>query len=301
LTIRFDKRMSYTMRTNVQLKIYKFLNDKSVKRLTKNTQEVYWYALLQLDNYCKKRKLTVLDPRKFNMDDYVEWLYKQELNSTSIRHYLTIVKMLFKFLGHPIDYTFKLSQDEIKAIKIKRLRRWFSEDEIEQCLNYEFKNNRVQGELLIRLMIETAARVREISRIIAENIDLNTRTIWVTRTKTDPRTVFFSPYTAELLRSYRLQHINWTGRIFPHTSVIRKMITDMLQDLGLKEKDDGRGPHTFRHYAATWLYYEGGMKITELATLMGATVKTIQDVYLHPTPTMLRKRVDKAWGWEDDI
>jgi hypothetical protein len=31
--------------------------------------------------------------------------------------------------------------------------------------------------------------------------------------------------------------------------MIYKIIDSMLKDLGLKTKGDGRGPHTFRHYA----------------------------------------------------
>lgn len=286
------------MLTNVQHKIKKFLSNRDTKRLTKNTQKMYKYALLQLDRFCQRRQIKYLDA-KFDMHDFVEWMYKNNLQGKSVQHYVTIVKMLFKFHNIPMYYTYKMSMAEIKALKTKRLRRWLTEDEVDQCLHYKFKTNPVQGELIMRLMIETAARVHEISNIIAENIDLDERIIWIVRTKTDPRTVIFSPYTRELLESYKLQHPKWTGKIFPTTKNIRNMIQDMLRDLGLKEKDDGRGPHTFRHYAATYLYYEGGMDLTELATLMGATTQTLETTYLHPTPKMMRKRVDKAWGWTE--
>ena len=286
------------MLTNIQRKIEEYLRNKSVTRLTANSQKTYRFALTYLDNYCKRRGIIRLEPKLIDMDDFVLWCYKNKLRGASVNHYVIVVKQLFKFHGKSIEYKFKLTMDEIKQAKIKRLRRWFSEDEVERCLKYKFASNPVRGELIVRLMVESAARVHEISRVIAENIDIENRTIWIVSTKTDPRTIFFSPHTAHLFESFKLQHPVWTGRIFPTTSVIRSSIKEMLSDLGLKEKDDGRGPHTFRHYAATWLYYEGGMKLTELSTLMGATVGTLQKVYLHPTPLMLRKRVDKAWGWK---
>ena len=40
------------------------------------------------------------------------------------------------------------------------------------------------------------------------------------------------------------------------------------------------------------------MNLFDIATLLGDKPETIQSVYLHPTPKMLRGRVAKAMGWE---
>lgn len=68
-------------------------------------------------------------------------------------------------------------------------------------------------------------------------------------------------------------------------------------DVKLAVAGNGRGPHTFRHYTATYLYYDGNMRIEDLAYLLGDKVETIREKYLHPTPKMLRKRVASAMGW----
>ena len=73
--------------------------------------------------------------------------------------------------------------------------------------------------------------------------------------------------------------------------IIKKIVTNMLTDLGLKNGADGRGPHTFRHWLATYLHYEQDVSMMDIAFLFGDKVETIRDNYIHPTPRMLRRRV----------
>ena len=73
----------------------------------------------------------------------------------------------------------------------------------------------------------------------------------------------------------------------------------MLDELEINRL--GRGPHTFRHFVATKLFYDGGMRIEDVATLMGTTAENITKNYLHPTPLMLRERVFDAMKWEEKI
>jgi integrase len=89
------------------------------------------------------------------------------------------------------------------------------------------------------------------------------------------------------------------GEIFPDAPRITQMIMEMLEDLGLKKPRDGRGPHTFRHYLATRLFYVGNMRIEDIAFLLGDTTETIVNNYLDPTPLMLRERVSRAMRWEE--
>jgi integrase len=85
--------------------------------------------------------------------------------------------------------------------------------------------------------------------------------------------------------------------MFPDTEQIKKVVAEMLEDLSLRRP--GRGPHTFRHYVATKLFYEGNMRIEDISVLLGTTVEIIVKNYLHPTPDMLKRRVFKAMQWDD--
>ena len=162
---------------------------------------------------------------------------------------------------------------------------------------------------MVRVLVETGARIQEISDMKVENVDLETRTIFIDDSKTTPRYVFFSPETAHVFKTYlnepeeqdifgaipgKVKSLN----LFPQVDQCQKIVTSMFSALGLKENKDGRGPHTFRHYAATWLYYCGGMDLFDLAVLLGDKPDVIRDTYIHPSADMLKTRVAKAYGWK---
>jgi integrase len=90
----------------------------------------------------------------------------------------------------------------------------------------------------------------------------------------------------------------WEGRIFPNVSRIKEIVTVMFKDLGMKNGKDGRGPHVFRHYFASHLFFVGNMRIEEVATLMGDTVDTVRSVYLHCPANVLKSKTRRAMGWK---
>jgi integrase len=210
-----------------------------------------------------------------------------------------------KRAGHPITLTHRISDGERKKQQRKQLRRWFNEEDIARCLAYTFPNSTPKNALLYRVIImllhDTGARVREIARIEAEHVDIEGRTVWLMESKSEPRAAFFSPTTQVMIEN--LKHArrrrNWRGRIFPDAPRITQVVMEMLEDLGLKKPRDGRGPHTFRHYLATRLFYGGNMRIEDIAFLLEDTTDTIVNNYLHPTPRMLRERVSRAMEWEE--
>ena len=284
-------------------KIRQYLNEAPETRgLSDNTRQSYSNALNHLKTYCYSALIKDLDG-SFDMDRYAKHLAKT-LSGQSVQLYLTITKQFFKWLGHPIEYTYRIPKDERKAIQLKKLDRWFSEDDVDACLGYHFPGNGLKGlrnRIIVRLLVETGARIKELSMIDAKDIDLDTGTITLKDSKTVPRPVFVSAETLSMLEDY----INRTvagifeteGALFPSESQCSKVVNEMLVDLGLKNGSDERGPHTFRHYVATWLHYEGGMDIKDIAFLLGDKPDTIVNVYIHPTPDMLRRRVQKAMGW----
>lgn len=231
---------------------------------------------------------------------------------TSIQQYITVAKILFRWAGSPVEFTYRIPSAERKAAKIKRLNRWFSEQEIEACLTYNFGNNHERNHLMVRLLVETGARVRELSSVTVNDVDLDTSTIFLSDSKTQPRPAFFSDETGVLLDLYmekvapgRRSQVQLgifgeekkNRKLFCSVQQIQKIINDMLVALGLKNGKDGRGPHTFRHWCATYLHYVGGMSLTDIGFLLGDKPDMIRDRYLHPTPEMLQGRMKTAMGW----
>lgn len=279
--------------------IQDYLNSPNVQGLAKKTQELYRYSLGHAQKFVEhKDSVNTPEDLAQRLDDYVAFLRKKQCGATTIQQYLTCTKIFIKWAtGKKPDYTYKIPNKDRQENKKKHLMRWFNEDEVKACLEYNFPHQREKGVVfhtIVRLLVETGARVGEISRIQKEDVDLENDHIFI-QGKTEPRPVFFSNVTKELLRSVIE---NTEGEdIFPNVIRVKTVINDMLVELELKNGADGRGAHTFRHFCATKLFYDGHMRIEDIAYLLGDTVETIRERYLHPTPMMLRKRVSKAMGW----
>jgi len=273
-------------------KIQQYLQSPEITGLAKSTRNLYTTALKYYEKYSANHEPT-------DLAGFATWLEKKKLAGNSIQQYLNSTKIYLKWAGTPVEFTYKITNYERKANKLKQARRWLTEIEVDMCLSYPFSRYNPTSTLcyriIVRLLVETGARVREIANIKAEDIELAEQTIWLNISKTQPRPVFFSGRTKEMLESY-LQ-IN-TENIFPSVDRVKQIINEMLQDLQLKNGGkDGRGAHVFRHYVATKLFYEGDMRLEDIATLLGDKMQTIRECYLHPTPKMLRKRVADAMGW----
>ena len=286
----------------MQKQIEAYLNSRDVTALAKSSREMYRYALQHLAEFCKANKITKVDRFQEYMPAFAEYLERKEISGRSVQHYLNCVKIFLRIFGYPVEYTYRISNSERKANKRKALDRWFDESDIKKCLDYRFKQSEpitaLRNQVLVRLLIETGARIRELVNVKAKDIDLENNTIWLYESKTEPRAGFFSPDTALIFAHYRKFPGAWKGNIFPKAPTIQGVVTKMLQALGLKSPRDGRGPHTFRHWCATKLFYDGDMRIEDIAILLGDKPETIVKCYLHPTPRMLQRRVVKAMGWE---
>lgn len=282
---------------NVSIRINRYMRSDLVRSRSEQTRMAYQYVLNHLKSWSNGYGLKTLDETlPDHLPAFCQHLKDQQVSDESVQHYLGIVKTMMRRTGCPIEYTHYVPAEARKKKQAKQLERWFDEDEVARMLAYDFKGYRTpqRNQLLVRLIFDTGARIDEIASIKTADIDLESRTIYLTTSKTVFRPVFISPETADMMRAIMLSGA-WEG--FPGTQQCKKIFLQMLYDLGLKNGNDGRGPHTARHYVATWLHYAGGMEIHDIARLLGDKPETIRDIYLHPTPKMLQRRVDAAMGW----
>uniref|UniRef100_A0A6H1Z8M6 Putative site-specific tyrosine recombinase n=1 Tax=viral metagenome TaxID=1070528 RepID=A0A6H1Z8M6_9ZZZZ len=278
-----------------------YLASPEIQALAQTTQDSYGYALAQLDAFCQRRGIQDFTGFQEYMPAMANFLVSTKLSGKSIQQYLTAIKIFLKRIGHPVEYSYRISNHEIKKNKLKHMQRWLNENDIAKCLAYEFPNetkkNRLTYRVIVRLLIETGARVRELANMKIENIDLEDMVAWIHDSKTVPRPVFFSPTTRDMLEKM-LDKYEPQENVFPDVSKIKAVITDMLKVLGLKNGKDGRGPHTFRHWFCTKLFY-AGVRLEDIATVAGDTPETITNCYLHPSACMLRERISKGFGWKE--
>ncbi len=283
-------------------KINQYLASPEVRALAENTQDSYRYALLSRFNHYVTHTSTwhpkfIADSEAIRF--FCEHLERLGVSGSTIQQYLTIVKLFLKWHGTPATYTYRIKSEERKAAALKKMDRWFDELDMEKCLSYKHKNPR--NELIVHLLAETGMRIKELSLMAMKDVDADGRIIRIEDSKTKPRVVFFSPKTrVKILEFFGVKEELFPrpdDKLFPDTDQVRKIVNKMLTVLDLKNGADGRGPHTFRHYLATQLFYDGNMRLEDIARLLGDTPDVIESQYIHPTPKMLRRRVDEAMGW----
>jgi integrase len=269
--------------------------------LAKDTLDSYHHSLQAFVDFSSDRIQSVEEITTDTIEKYTAYLGKHKgCSGTSIQQYVTILKLMLRWADHPVEYTYRLPSKERKQVKLKRMNRWFTEQDVSRCFSYRFPIHHDRNHLAVRLMVETGARVREIAQVTSKDVDRDKCMVWLRESKTEPRAVFYSTETGkvfdQVIRSRQVHMWNRYIKLFPSVGHIKKIINDMLKDLGLKNGKDGRGPHTFRHYCATYLHYVGGMSISDIGFLLGDTPGMIRDRYLHPTPEMLKGRMDKVWN-----
>ena len=270
--------------------------------LAKDTHDSYYHSLQPFVEFAENRIGSVEEITAGTIESYTTYLRAaKRCSGTSIQQYLTILKLMLRWANHPVEFSYRLPSTERKSVRLKRMNRWFTEKDIARCLKYQFPDNHNRNHLIVRIMTETGARVREIARIQTTDLNTDRHMVWLRESKTEPRAVFYSPRTSEffamVIKSEKqIPMFEKQSKLFPSVGHIKRIINDMLKDLGLKNGKDGRGPHTFRHYCATFLHYVGGMDISDIGFLLGDTPEMIRKCYLHPTPEMLKGRMEKVWA-----
>lgn len=294
--------MSYRSLSEIEAQIQEYFNHQNTRALSTSTQKLYaGVAKNKLIPFCRMKGITSLD-ESFSefMDEYSDFL-RAGCSARTTASYLTISKIFFRHHGIHIKHTYRIPRLDKQRNDLKHERRWFSADDVKRCIEYRHRVNHERNNLLIRIMVETGARVDEIAHIYAGDCNVFKKTVLLSHSKTIPRPVFFKEETAVILGKYLKNNFDLPADndryIFPSKNMIYKICQEMLENLELKTKDDGRGPHTFRHYSATYLRYVVGLDIHNVARLMGDTVKTIEDNYLHPNDDMMHSLLDGAAGW----
>lgn len=285
----------------VKDKITEYLESAGVQALAKSTRDAYRFSLADLERLCVKLKVSKVKDVEENMPRIAKGMQKRGITDQTIYQKFTGIKIFLKWAGFPSQFTFHISNTGKKAFKLKHAKRWLTQGELAECRAYTFPKsvNALRDRLLVALLIETGCRARELAVLRGDDVDLPGGSLFLSDSKTEPRPAFFSRETYELMEKLKRKvGDRWNGKIFPDVDRIKEIITRMFKDLSMKNGKDGRGPHVFRHYFASHLFFVGNMRIEEVATLMGDTVDTVRSVYLHCPVDVLKIKTRRAMGWK---
>ena len=263
---------------------------KSYSGLADATVKNYDLALNYFHTSAKEHGLFKLAdvPEHIKSHEFALWLKRRGVKDGSIQYYINRVKQWLRDEGIPVEYTYKVSSDQKKEKRLKNRERWFSANDIHTIL-FEAEKEGGAVELAVNILLDTGMRIRELASMKLENID--GQVLFIDDSKTDPRFVFITSFTLGLLQAFlklssrqeMLEETDEPTLLFHGLSqpALQKRITRFLGQIGMKNGADGRGPHTFRHYHASYLYFVGKMPLDKIAIMLGDKPDVVFSTYIH--------------------
>ncbi len=228
--------------------------------------------------------------------------------NSSIKGCVTLLKTLFReavryhvVTASPIsDFTYKPREDNAGKPKLRTL----SKHEAQALLRYAYDHNR-EIWIVLCLAVYTGARIGEILALTCSDIDLAKRSIIINKqlAVTDPsnhrvrgiarvkskysnRTVPIPPALVTALNEYLSERVLYVHRRLTHYRTSRSI------NCLISRCVPGHSVHDLRHTYATRLLAEG-IDIKTVASLLGDTITTVEQIYIHYTDEMREKAADE--------
>ena len=257
------------------------------KELDMKTIKAYRIDLNQFTKF-----ITCEEPNKREIEKYITFLHKQYKQKT-VKRKIASIKAFYCFLEEEeyIEVN-PLRKIKVKFKEVETLPRIIPRKEIEQLLNYMYKNTKNKYEwrdlAIVETLFATGARVYEISNIKVKNVDLDSGIIKIMGKGRKERYVQVGDTTVlGVLRNYYISNetrIKESGYFFVNR--LGKRFTEQSIRLMLKKYSIQAGihrnitPHMFRHSFATYLIEEG-VDISCIQQILGhSSIKTTQ-IYIH--------------------
>lgn len=235
---------------------------------------------------------------------FINHLYQQKFNRTSIARKLACLRSFFRFLCRQ-NY---VSQNFAKGVKSprmpKRLPAILQVHEINNFLNFEFED-KAEGHrdhAIFELLYATGMRVSEIAGLKLRDLDPESGVMRITGKGKKERTVFFGSTASAAVRRYlNIRHelivqgnpdwifLNSQGNRLSETR-IRQILNQYLLKLAMQKRVS---PHSFRHSFATHLL-NAGADLRWIQELLGHSSLSTTQKYTHLNVEQLLKTYSRA-------
>lgn len=269
-----------------------FLARCRAKNLAVRTIEWYDRHTLGFERWCSGQGLEFAhDLRGSHLDDFLVSLHETGVSPHTVRGAAQTIKALSRFGFRkeyiPTEITKDFSMPKVPQVIIET----FSDEQLRALLTAPDQRRWVglRDRAMLTLMLDTLARVSEVTGLNVENVDLEGRSIRVMGKGRKERDIPFGQVAAQAMhryaRSVEDQHpddpffISYRGR-----RMKREDIASTMREYGRKAKIDGVrcSPHTLRHTGAKRFILNGG------------DVFTLQKLLAHTTLVMVRRYVELA-------
>ncbi len=269
-----------------------FLTFLSVeKNLSKNTLESYKRDLEKFFQFLLLKKLSYRYVRGRNLVEFMIFLKKKGLSSSSIARTLSCIRCLYRYLiskgnAYPTILNF------FESPKIERkIPEIINKQDINKIMladTTKREKTRIRNMVILGLLATTGLRVSELAAVKKEDVNIDENWIRVTGKGNRERIVFF-PEEIKVLLAHYLSH---DGKFLFESRrgkpITRQNIWKIVRLSG-KKAMVGRylKPHMFRHTFATELL-ESGMDIRIIQELLGHKSISTTKIYTQVSKTRLK-------------
>ncbi|MCX7705906.1 MAG: tyrosine-type recombinase/integrase [bacterium] len=275
----------------------KFLVFLSVeKNLSCNTLMSYRQDIEKFLKFVNLNNISVKYIRGRNLIEYMMFLKKQGLSSSSVARNISSVRSFYKYLISKGD----VNPAILNFLESPKIERKIPEIVDKQTINRiiylsETKKERIKirNIAILGLLATTGLRISELASLKKEDINMHENWIKVTGKGNRERIVFFP----EELKPFLLHCISQGHKYLFETQKNKPLTRQNLWKIvRLSGKKAGLGislkPHTFRHTFAT-LLLESGMDIRIIQELLGHKSISTTKIYTQVSKKHLKEAYKK--------
>ena len=258
------------------------------KGLSKNTIKAYGVDLEGFINWLNNnKKIEYIKATELQINNYISFLFKSNLKSSSINRKISSIKALYLFLMQKN----KIDVSPIAEIIVPKQGRYLpismSESEVEKLLKSPDSKLKIEkrDKAMIEMLYATGVRISELINLKMTDIDTQRCVIKVLGKGSKERLIPFGESALEALNDYLKDRCKSpTKEIFLSnigTKLSRQAfwqrIKIYLHREGLKESIS---PHTLRHAFATHLLNRGA-DLRSVQLLLGHSDLSTTQIYTH--------------------
>ena len=285
--------------------IVAFLNSLIIEKgLSKNTIQSYEsdiYQLYQWNLSTNKKRITEL--KKIDTNQYVSYLFNQNLKSSSVNRKISSLKTFFNFLLKKKLISANPFADQIMPKKPISLPKSISEDDVVKLLDAPKVDSLIglRDRAMLELLYASGVRISELVNIKFSDLDLDRNIIKVFGKGSKERLVPFGEDAAQWISAYiderkknkDLASIKYIFLNNRGTKISRHAFWHRLKEycleIGLKQDIS---PHTLRHAFATHLLNRGA-DLRSVQVLLGHSDLSTTQIYTHIAKQRLSELVKK--------
>lgn len=286
-------------------------------KLSEKTNRAYAYDLGQFSDFMQNKdleKITTADINKYL--DYLD--NEQKLKDSTIRRKIMTLKAFFRYFGDKglvsktplegVDHKYKMTKSLPKILNAQDMMRLldFVAEDVKRLekelrpgcgrkvkLHYE---NAIRDRAIIELLFSTAMRIGELSELNLDDIDVETRIVYIKGKGNRDRTlVLGNDSVIESVKDYLKIRKNLQGdpkalflnRFGGRLSIfaIENLFERIRKAAGIRRR---LTPHALRHTMATMLL-NNGMDIQQVQNVLGHSSKVTTQIYQEIAPRRQRK------------